>query len=122
MIVKNKKYNAIQGKILQLGLVVPGTVRKVYLKCGKENCRCMSENETGRHGPYFFWDRKVNGRLSSLSISKDDLPCYEKGIANRQKLERLIAEVLDVGAQLAAQFKKNRVFKFKKSASSTRGK
>jgi hypothetical protein len=122
MISKSKKYNNIQNKILRLGLVIPGTIRKIYLKCGKENCRCMSGNEADRHGPYFFWDRKVNGRLSSLSISKEDLPYYERGIANRQKLERLFAEALSVGEHLATQFKKRRVPKFKKTPSSTRGK
>jgi hypothetical protein len=114
MIEPNEKYRRLQKKILRLGLAIPGTIRKVYLKCGKENCCCMAGKESIRHGPYFLWDRKVNGRLSSLSIAESDLSHYEKCIANRKELEELIAEILEVGTHLAVQFKKN--------TSSTRGK
>lgn len=106
MIRKNRKYIDLQKKILHLGLVIPGTIRKVYLKCGKESCSCASDNKDERHGPYFFWDRKIDGQLSSLSISKKDLPYYKQGIANRRMLEKLIATLFNTGTQLATQFKK----------------
>jgi hypothetical protein len=122
MIEPNKKYKCLLQRVAQIGIAIPGTIRKVYLKCGKQNCCCMTGIERDRHGPYYFWDRKVNGRLTSLSIAKKDLALYKQYISNRKVLEKITTEILEVGCNLLTNLEKNRGLKIKKSLSSTRGK
>jgi len=110
----NPKYERIKEKMLNLGIVIPGTIREVHLKCGKQNCRCAGGENKDLHGPYFFWDRKVRGNLSSMSISKENVEKIKKWINNKAKLEKIVQEILECGLQEASKLKKTR--------KSTRGK
>lgn len=87
-----------------IDLAIPGRVRSVLMKCGKDNCPCRDDLEK-RHGPYFFWDRKVDGKLSSLSIPKELVPSFKKWICNRRKLEATVSKVLELSQKIAAEAK-----------------
>lgn len=93
--------------LTNIDLAIPGRVRSVLMKCGKDNCPCRDDLDK-RHGPYFFWDRKVNGKLSSLSIPKELVPSFEKWIRNRKKLEATVVKVLDLSQKIASEAKKHR--------------
>ena len=41
MEIKNVAFNRLKKKIQNFGLIIPGTIRTVYLRCGKENCKCQ---------------------------------------------------------------------------------
>jgi hypothetical protein len=100
MQTKISDYEKLKEKITRLGLVIPGTIRETYLLCGKQGCAC-ADTDAARHGPYYLWNRKVNGKLTSKSIPKDKLPVYEQWINNRRLLEALIQEMLEIGSKLA---------------------
>lgn len=87
------KIEKVKKQIVELGVAIPGTLRTTYMKCGKENCPCYKD-KSARHGPYYFWDRKVSAKLTSKSIPKSQLPLLKKGINNRRVLERLVGELL----------------------------
>jgi len=74
-------------------LAIPGTLRAVRLKCGKSGCICLSGNDSDKHGPYYLWDRKVNGKLTSTSIPKSKLIIFRRWIQNREGLEDIINQV-----------------------------
>jgi len=63
----------------------------------------MTGESEERHGPYLFWDRKVNGKLSSQSIAKEDRRSFERWIANRRAMEEIVAKILALGAERAAK-------------------
>ena len=52
--LNNPEFEKLRTAILALGPVVPGTLRKVYVRCGKKNCRCQIGRKSYWHGPYFF--------------------------------------------------------------------
>ena len=91
-------YTALKKKIDQLGLVLPGRIRTTYQKCGTPTCKCNSGNTEDRHGPYTFWDRKVDGKLSSKSVSKQEERIIQKAIQNRKTLLDAVQQLLDVSA------------------------
>lgn len=93
-------YDRIKKKIAALGLAIPGTIRETYLLCGKPGCAC-AHSDDARHGPYYLWNRKVNGKLTSKSIPKDQLRLFEEWIGNRRKLEGLVDQLLEIGAVIA---------------------
>ena len=97
---KLSDYEKLKERVTRLGLVIPGTIRETYLLCGKSGCAC-ADNDSARHGPYYLWNRKVNGKLTSKSISKDKLPLYEGWLDNRRLLEELVQEMLEIGSKLA---------------------
>jgi hypothetical protein len=85
-------------QIDHLGPIIPGTIRKVFLRCGRKNCVCASGNEEDKHGPYHFWAFKDGKRLTSISIGEDEVTVFEEWIENRKKLESIVAEMLAAGA------------------------
>lgn len=74
-------------------LALPGTIRTVFMVCGKKECKCQSRKEADKHGPYFFWDRKVNNKLTSTSIPAAKLKTFQKWIENRGKLEEIVSQI-----------------------------
>ena len=99
-------YHKLKQEIVRLDLAIPGTLRTVYLKCGKVNCRCGGGDKEDKHGPYFFWDRRAKGQLASLTVGKEDIARFRQWIKNREKLERIVEKMLDRGAQIASEIRK----------------
>lgn len=116
------RFQRIKGKLLSIGLAIPGTIRETYLQCGKKECACAVKGGSP-HGPYYFWNRKVNGKLTSKSISETKLRLYQRWISNRQQLEGLLQQLLEIGQEIAAAVPtETKAGKSKKRASAKRGK
>lgn len=99
--MSEKSYKNLLKKMSGLDLAIPGTIREVYLKCGKENCSCISGKKNDKHGPYYFWDRLSEGKLTSSSIPKNQVAQFKKWIKNRHKLEKMQKQLLDQGQNVA---------------------
>lgn len=112
----------VKEKLLSVGLAIPGTIRETYLKCGRSWCAC-AKKDGALHGPYYFWNRKVKGKLTSKSIPETKLGRYRGWIANREELEALLQQLLEIGQEIAAELpaEKNEI-KSKKRSSANRGK
>lgn len=118
------EYERLKKTILDIGLVIPGTLRESFHRCGKSYCDCM-KSKKNRHGPYYLWDRRVQGKLAAKSIAMEDVETYKEWISNRKKLEQVIALLIDFGYHYATNLqdlKKSKSRNSKKSVRSTRGK
>jgi hypothetical protein len=121
---ESKDYEELKKRILDIGIAIPGTLREIYHRCGRSYCQCMV-SEKHRHGPYFLWDRRINGKLSAKSINEDDVVIYKEWINNRKKLEELVAQMLSIGQNYAAarsNLKKSDMANSAKITRSMRGK
>mgnify|MGYP003590888379 CR=1 FL=1 len=98
---REKRLAEIKRKLGDFDLAIPGTIRTINLKCGKPSCACWRDKKA-RHGPYYFWDRKVAGKLSSKSITKPMVPQLKKWIHNRKLTETLLHELLELSQAIAA--------------------
>ena len=90
---KEKRLAEIKPQLGGFDLAIPGTIRTISLKCGKPSCACWADKKA-RHGPYYFWDRKVGGKLTSKSIAKPMVPLLKKWIENRKRTEKSLQEIL----------------------------
>lgn len=99
-----QKYEKLKQKMMALDIVIPGYIRKIYQQCGQPTCRCKKSRKYW-HGPYYLWGRRKNDRLSSKSISKEHVKSYTQWINNRNKLKKLVAEMLKVGLEYATDYK-----------------
>ena len=97
---REDEYEKIKMRVLEIGIAIPGTIRETYLICGKDNCKCAG-SDRDRHGPYYFWNRKVGGKLTSKSVNSDQLHQYEEWISNRRQLEQVVEAMLTFGLNYA---------------------
>jgi len=93
----------IKNLINKIDVTIPGRIRSVRLKCGTPTCSCW-EKKSKRHGPYFFWDRKVNNKLTSKSIPKEAIKDLKQWIENRKVLEELLRQMNEQGQIFACSF------------------
>ncbi|MGK5089567.1 DUF6788 family protein [Bdellovibrionota bacterium FG-2] len=97
---QEKKLTELKLQLANFDLAVPGTLRSIYSKCGKQNCICQTDQK-GRHGPYWLWDRKVGGKLSSKMVTPQMASQIKKWIDNRRRLDELITKILELSQALA---------------------
>jgi hypothetical protein len=91
----------LKDSLLALGPLLPGTIRKVFLRCGKKNCHCQSTDKRHWHGPYYFWDRKEGKKLTSRSIPSDQVQLFQSYINNRREFERITRQMQKYGVAMA---------------------
>lgn len=115
-----QELNDLKKEIVALGKAIPGSIQTVYLRCGKKNCRCQ-QNEKLRHGPYYLWYRRNNGKTVTQSIAEEDVHLFQTWINNRGKLETLVQKIVSLCADYAAVFK-TAAGKSRNSATPMRGK
>lgn len=67
-----------------------GTLHTRTKVCGRPNCRCAVDPEA-RHGPYYEWSRRQEGRLIHSVISEQQAALLGRAIENYREVQRLLA-------------------------------
>jgi hypothetical protein len=116
----DRRLNEIKKQIADLGIAIPGSIQTMYLRCGKKNCRCHQVKDQ-RHGPYYLWYRRIDGKTTTQSVAQEDLHLYRSWIGNKEKMESLMQKIVSIGADYAAVFKTSQD-KSKNSLTRMRGK
>jgi hypothetical protein len=101
-----QQVNDLKKQIAAIGMAIPGSIQTVYLRCGKKICRCH-QDEKLRHGPYYLWYRRIDGKTATQSIAEEDVNLFRTWIDNRNKMEALVQKIVSLGADYAAAFKTN---------------
>lgn len=70
--------------------VASGTLHTRTKVCGRKNCRC-AEDPDARHGPYYEWSRRRDGRLIHSIISEQQAALLARAIDNYREIQRLLA-------------------------------
>jgi len=79
----------IRQAIDAMTLVGSGTLSTRTKVCGKPTCRCATDPEA-RHGPYYEWTRRVEGRYRHSVVSPRQAELLERAIANYKEIQRLL--------------------------------
>ena len=82
-----RDYEAAKAQIQALGYVIPGTVQRRQYRCGKPNCRCVTEGIL--HGPYYQWTRKVSGKTVNINLDTESAKKVKQWIQNNRNLRKL---------------------------------
>jgi hypothetical protein len=80
----------IRDQILTVDLLCPGSLVTRYNTCGKTGCRCAQDPEA-RHGPYYIWSRREEGRLVQTVVSASEAKILERAIGNHRRVLDLLA-------------------------------
>lgn len=87
----------LAAELATVGFISPGSVVSRYTSCGKPGCRCQADPPQ-RHGPYYQWSRAVAGKTVSRRLNQTEAELYQSWIANRRRLEQLIAQMQQTSA------------------------
>ena len=90
----------LAAELATIGFISPGSVVSRYTSCGKPGCRCQSDPPQ-RHGPYYQWSRAVAGKTVSRRLDEREAELYRHWIANRRRLEQIIAKMEQTSASAA---------------------
>ncbi len=93
-----REYDSLKKSILEIGLPIPGTVHKLYARCGAKTCPCAND-DSKRHGPYYRWHYRKGNRQCTVGIEKEKLEILFNAINNREKLEKLLDKMMKIGIQ-----------------------
>ena len=72
-----------------MGFVAQGTVTERTKVCGRANCRCASD-PAARHGPYYEWTRREQGRYVHTVISAEQAEALVAAIDNHREVLALL--------------------------------
>ena len=92
-----RSYRALAAELAGLGFISQGSVVVRYTTCGKPGCRCQADPPR-RHGPYYQWSRAVAGRTVSRRLTESEAELYRGWIANRRRLEEIVARMEQISA------------------------
>jgi hypothetical protein len=85
-----ERIQRLRERIAQIELVCSGTLRRRTKVCGKPNCRCALD-EKARHGPYWEWNRREQGRLVQSRVSAAEAKALKAAMRNARLVRRLLA-------------------------------
>ena len=92
---------AVVAEIAALGDLRPGHLQSRLLKCGKKDCPC-ADDDARRHGPYWLlFSKGLHGRKTSRSVSSSQLDAVRGQLAEGQRLQRLVGELVAVCEQIS---------------------
>jgi hypothetical protein len=80
----------IRQVIAAMDLVCAGTLLKRWKLCGRPNCRC-AQDPAARHGPYYEWSRRQDGRFLHSLLSPQQAKNVARAIKNHQHILALLA-------------------------------
>lgn len=92
-----RKYRSLTAELARLGFISPGSLVVRETSCGKPACRCQADPPR-RHGPYYQWSRALAGKTVSRRLDERQAELYRDWIANRRRLEMIVAEMGAVSA------------------------
>ncbi len=91
------RYRELAAELAEIGFISPGSLVVRETSCGKPGCRCQADPPQ-RHGPYYQWSRAVVGKTISRRLTAEQAEIYRTWIANRKRLETIIAQMQEVSA------------------------
>jgi hypothetical protein len=79
----------IRKAIDSMDLVSSGTLLSRTKVCGKPTCRCATD-PSARHGPYYEWNRLIDGRMVHSVLSHEQAELVARAIENQRQIKRLL--------------------------------
>lgn len=93
-----RRYRELAAQLAEIGLISSGSITRRYTVCGTPGCRCHNDPPQ-RHGPYYQWTAKENGKTVTRRLSASEAKLYTEWIANDRRMRRLITQMRQVAAK-----------------------
>ena len=87
-----RQYRQLWQRLADMGPVKRGSIYKTYSGCGSPGCRCHSDPQA-RHGPYWFWTSKSDGKSHCRQLRGTMLTLYRRYASNYKKLKQTLEQL-----------------------------
>lgn len=94
------RYRQLAEQVAEIGFISSGSVTHRYTRCGTPGCRCHADPPQ-RHGPYYQWTTKANGKTHTRRLTTTEALLYEEWIANDRRLRTVIKQMRELAAKAA---------------------
>ena len=98
--VLERRLDRLKEELAQIGFLMPGSVVRRFMPCGKPGCRCGADPPV-LHGPYWQWSTKVQGKTVTRRLTEHQAAVYAQLVANRRRLEAIVAQMEELSASAA---------------------
>jgi alkanesulfonate monooxygenase SsuD/methylene tetrahydromethanopterin reductase-like flavin-dependent oxidoreductase (luciferase family) len=92
------RYRQLADQLADIGLIASGSITHRYTRCGSAGCRCHADPPQ-RHGPYWQWTAKVNGKTVTRRLTKSEASLYQQWIDNDRQLRAIITKMRQIAAK-----------------------
>ncbi len=96
----DRRLGELKEQIASVGFLLPGSVVRRFMPCGKPGCRCGAAPPR-LHGPYWQWSTKVGGKTVTRRLPEHAAAVYAELVDNRRRLEAIVAEMQRVSERAA---------------------
>jgi uncharacterized coiled-coil protein SlyX len=101
-----KRFRELKTELAQIGYFSKGTVLTRRMKCGKPQCACHTQ-PAKRHGPYYEWTYKEQGKTVNVRLSKQAAPIYQRAAQQYRKLKAILNRLEKLSRQALARSAKD---------------
>ena len=105
LLASAQRFRRAQQELQRLDYFFKGTVLKRMMKCGQPQCACHRD-PSKRHGPYFEWTYKANGKTVNVKLSPQAAPLYQAATKQHRKLKAILARMERLSRSALAQLAK----------------
>lgn len=88
----SREYQDTVKRLVDIGCICQGSIGKVFTRCGNDYCPC-ARDPNAKHGPYWLWTRKENGKTVSKRLDKKQVAMVKTFIKNHENLKKIIAKM-----------------------------
>jgi hypothetical protein len=79
-------------ELARIGFVLRGSVVQTYKRCSSPGCGCQSD-PAKLHGPYWQWNGKINGRMTSRALSEEQRDRYREWMHKARRFDEIVEEL-----------------------------
>lgn len=97
-----KRFQELKTELAQIEYFSKGTVLARMVKCGKPQCACRTK-PSKRHGPYYEWTYKAQGKTVNVRLSKEAAPIYQAAAKQYRKLKAILNRLEKLSRQALAK-------------------
>ena len=99
-------FQSLKADLARIEYFTKGTVLTRMMKCGKSKCPCASD-PTKRHGPYFEWTYKENGKTVNVRLTAESAPLFQDAAKQYRRLKAILARLEKLSRHAIARMAKH---------------
>lgn len=100
-----KRHAQLKQSLVQIGYILPGSVVKRFMPCGRVSCRCAAGRQH-YHGPYYQWSVALQGRPSAVRLTSEQAQLYREWTQNNQKVRSILDGMRNISMRLVEHQRK----------------
>ena len=100
-----RRFQELKADLARIEYFSKGTLQARMIKCGKPKCPCGADPKR-RHGPYFEWTYKEQGKTVSVRLTAKAAPLFQAASTQYRKLKSTLARLEKLSRQAITRLAK----------------